>query len=85
MRGKEITAGLGCLFLVSVFVIVMEIDISFLSKDRSERQILRNEIITDRPTGDGAVKIDLNAQRASGGRKTGEVETTREGRMNRVA
>lgn len=85
MRGKEITACLGCLFLVSVFVIVMEIDISFVSKDRSERRMIRDEIITDHTDGDGVVKIDPDAQLPYEGRKTGEIETTREGRMSKVA
>lgn len=75
MHGKEIVACLGFLFLVSVVVILMEIDGSFVSKDRSGRQIIRKEIITDRPDGDGVFKIDSYAQLPNEGRKAGEIET----------
>lgn len=62
MHGKEIAACLGCLFLVSVFVILMEIDGSFVSKDRSGTRIVRKDIIADRPDGDGVFKINQYAQ-----------------------
>lgn len=85
MHGKGIAACLGCLFLMSAFLIVMEIDGNFVSKDSSGRRIIRKEIIKDRPHGDGIFDITPYAQLPNEGRKAGEIETIREGPVNKVA